>query len=59
MEPAPVKPELLERIKAVVEHALDSLGLAYGASHSEIKIDDADNIKIIEIAGRMGGDCSL
>ena len=57
MEPAPVAPELLQRIKHVVEHALDTLGLEYGASHSEIKIDDAGNIKIIEIAGRMGGDC--
>lgn len=57
LEPAPVEPEMLERVKSVVEHALDTLGLEYGASHSEIKIDDKGNIKIIEIAGRMGGDC--
>ncbi len=57
LEPAPVEPETLERVKCVVEHALDTLGLEYGASHSEIKIDDKGNIKIIEIAGRMGGDC--
>ena len=57
MEPAYVDSELLERIKSVVEHALDTLGLEYGASHSEIKIDDNGEIKIIEIGGRMGGDC--
>lgn len=57
LEPAPISEELTERIKEVVEHALDSLEIENGASHSEIKIDDADNIKIIEIGGRMGGDC--
>ena len=57
MEPAPVDTETLEKVKAVVEHGLTTLGLEYGASHSEIKIDDEGNINIIEIAGRMGGDC--
>ena len=57
MEPAPVGPGILEKVKKVVEHALDTLELKYGASHSEIKIDDNGNINIIEIAGRMGGDC--
>ena len=56
MEPAPVLPELLDKVKVVVEHALDSLGLEYGASHSEIKISLEGDIKIIEIGGRMGGD---
>lgn len=45
------------KIIGVVTHALNSLGLEYGASHSEIKIDNNGNIKIIEIGGRMGGDC--
>ena len=57
MEPAPVSDEVLEKIKSVVSHALTSLEIEYGASHSEIKIDDNGNIKIIEIGGRMGGDC--
>lgn len=57
MEPAPIDEKMLEKIKLVVEHALDSLGLENGASHSEIKIDDDGIIKIIEIGGRMGGDC--
>lgn len=56
IQPAPVSDETLERVKAVISHALDSLELKNGASHSEIKIDDAGNIRIIEIGGRMGGD---
>lgn len=57
LEPAPVDKETLTRVKSVVEHALNSLGITEGASHSEIKIDSDGNIKIIEIGGRMGGDC--
>lgn len=56
-EPAPVDEKTLSKIKQVVEHALDTLELKNGASHSEIKIDSQGNIKIIEIGGRMGGDC--
>ncbi|MCR5677798.1 MAG: ATP-grasp domain-containing protein, partial [Agathobacter sp.] len=56
MQPASVSDELLAKIKAVVEHALTSLEIEYGASHTEIKIDDNENIRLIEIGGRMGGD---
>jgi len=56
IEPAPVDEKTLERVKSVVEHALTSLGVAYGASHSEIKISETGAIKIIEIGARMGGD---
>ncbi len=56
LEPAPVDQALLEKVQAVVTHALDSLGIRYGASHSEIKIRDDGEIRIIEIGGRMGGD---
>ena len=60
MEPAPEFARRggskLEEVKGVVEHALDSLGIEYGASHSEIKISPSGEIKIIEIGGRMGGD---
>ena len=56
LEPAVVTPAVLERVKSVVFHALDSLGLKFGASHSELKLDDAGNIRLIEIGGRMGGD---
>ena len=57
LEPAPVDAALYNKIEQVVTHALDSLGIENSASHSEIKIDGKGNIKIIEIGGRMGGDC--
>ncbi len=56
LEPVNVEPEMLERIKNTVFHALDTLKVSNGASHSEIKIDSDGNIKIIEIGSRMGGD---
>ncbi len=57
MQPAPIDDDLLSDIQQVVEHALDTLKIQYGASHSEIKVSDDGTIKIIEIGGRMGGDC--
>lgn len=57
IEPADVPDELLNRIKAVVSHALDGLGVEYGASHSEILVNERGDIRIVEIGSRMGGDC--
>lgn len=57
LEPAPVSTEVLRNVQNVVEHALNSLGITEGASHSELKIADDGTIRIIEIGGRMGGDC--
>lgn len=57
LEPAPVKEEVLTKVKEVVSHALDSLHIKNGASHAEIKIAEDGTIKIIEIGARMGGDC--
>lgn len=56
-EPAPITAILIDKIKNIIFHALNSLKITEGASHSEIKIDDNNNIKIIEIGSRMGGDC--
>lgn len=56
LEPAPVNECVLLRIKAVIEHALDSLKIRYGASHSEVKVSESGEVTIIEIGGRMGGD---
>lgn len=56
-QPAPVDEDTLERVKRVVVHALDTLELENGASHSELKIAPDGTIRIIEIGGRMGGDC--
>lgn len=57
MQPAPVGGDLLENVKRIVTHALDSLGLKNGASHTELKISREGTIRLIEIGGRMGGDC--
>ena len=57
IEPSGVDDATFERVRAVTEHALTSLGLQYGASHTELKIDGEGRIKLIEIGGRMGGDC--
>lgn len=57
LEPAPVNAETVERVKQIVAHALDTLGIENGASHSELKIDENGKIRLIEIGGRMGGDC--
>ena len=56
MEQAAVDEKMLKKIKDVVSHALTSLGIKYGASHSELKISKDGDIKLIEIGGRMGGD---
>lgn len=57
LQPARIGIDDQARIRSVVEHALDTLGIQYGASHAEIKISDEGEINIIEIGSRMGGDC--
>lgn len=56
IEPPVILNTTVENVKRVVFHALDSLKIEYGASHSEIKIDSNGHIKLIEIGARMGGD---
>ncbi len=55
-EPAMLRDDLLEEAKHIVENALDALEVTDSASHSEIIIDSSDNIYIVEIGARMGGD---
>lgn len=45
------------KIQDTVFRALDALEIRNGAGHSELRIDKAGNIRIIEIGSRMGGDC--
>ncbi len=47
----------MEKIRALVPRVLDSLGVRYGASHTELKIDRSGGIRLIECGARMGGDC--
>ena len=56
-EPAPLNKEMLEKIQRIVPHALDSLELKNGASHTELKIAEDGTVRLIQIGGRMGGDC--
>lgn len=57
VQPADIDGSLLERIKGIVSHALDSLDVQFGASHSEILINSEGDIRLVEIGSRMGGDC--
>ena len=57
LEPASLFPDVINRIRDITFHALDSLQIKNGASHTELKIADDGAIKLIEIGGRMGGDC--
>lgn len=56
IEPAGVEETKLEEVKKIVSHALTSLGVETGASHTELKISTDGTIRIIEIGARMGGD---
>ena len=49
--------ETLQKIKTLVPQVLDSLGVKYGASHTELKVDERGDIRLIECGARMGGDC--
>ena len=55
IQPAPISDERKARIKAVSDHALDTLQLMDGAGHIELKVDENEIVKIVEIGGRMGG----
>ena len=57
IEPAPVSENIQEQVKKVVFHALDSLEIRNGASHTELKVASSGRIALIEIGGRMCGDC--
>ena len=49
--------ETLAKIQMLVPQVLDSLGVRFGASHTELKVDEDGSIRIIECGARMGGDC--
>ncbi len=55
-QPSSLPKTVQDRVKAIVLHALDALHIMYGASHSELKITEDGDIKVIEIGARMGGD---
>ncbi len=55
-QPSSLPENIQKRVKEIVLHALDALHIRYGASHSELKITENGDIKVIEIGARMGGD---
>lgn len=55
-QPSALSDDIKDHIKVIVKHALDALHIRYGASHSELKITEDGDIKVIEIGARMGGD---
>ena len=57
MQPAMLTEELQQRAKDMVFCGLNALGVRYGASHAEFRIDSAGQVRLIEIGSRMGGDC--
>lgn len=57
IQPSGLQDDRIEKIKNDIFKALDALEIRYGASHSEFKIDDNGDMRIIEIGSRMGGDC--
>lgn len=55
-QPSSLSDDIQIRIREIVVKALDALHIQYGASHSELKITDEGDIRVIEIGARMGGD---
>lgn len=55
-QPSTLSEEIQNRVKEVVLNALSALHVKYGASHSELKITESGDIRVIEIGARMGGD---
>lgn len=57
IQPARIDEKMVALIEKYVKEALDALNIKNGASHSEIMITDNNDIFVIEIGARMGGDC--
>ena len=55
-QPSSLPDNIKYQVKQIVLHALDALHIQYGASHSELKIAEDGEIRVIEIGARMGGD---
>lgn len=56
VEPSDLSPDMVVRVKDFVCKILDALNIQTGPAHTEFKINN-NEIEIIEIGSRMGGDC--
>lgn len=55
-QPSSLPKDIQDNIQRIVLKALDALHIQYGASHSELKINEQGDIRVVEIGARMGGD---
>ena len=55
-QPSSLPEDIKAKVRAIVVNALNALHIQYGASHSELKITEDGDIRVIEIGARMGGD---
>jgi len=55
-QPAKITPAIHKKINELVINSLNTLGIQFGASHSEVFLTEDGEVMICEIAGRMGGD---
>jgi biotin carboxylase len=55
-QPSSLSEDIKKNVEDIVIRALDALHIECGASHSELKITEDGDIKVIEIGARMGGD---
>ncbi len=57
IQPDDIPEEYKDSIKNTIFKAITALGVTYGATHTEFKVDSHGNVGIIEIGARMGGGC--
>lgn len=55
-QPSQINDDIKSKIQCVVLELLDKLGYENGASHIEFKIDKSENLYLIEVNPRGGGD---
>lgn len=55
-QPSTISDIAKQRIYKIIPHLLDKIGYTNGPTHIEMKIDENDNIYLIEINARGGGD---
>ena len=57
IQPSGLPDDILDEAKKQIFKALDVLHIENSAGHSEFRVDETGNIRIIEIGARMGGGC--
>ncbi len=55
-QPSSLPEDIKRQVRKIVINALNALHIQYGASHSELKITEDGDIRVIEVGARMGGD---